>query len=173
MPNKSQRQSKATGNPVELWERIQQALGTSGAPETARIMGLAKPSVYDWQKGKMPGLDTLIRIARMGNVSLHWLITGEGPRKIDPNEQEVSGFDNLRKTEREIVQRLAEKEGRSIEEQINELIVEALIARGLVPDQHKAIKVILQTLEKTPQSRRHLVILELLRELSSKAFDEG
>jgi hypothetical protein len=155
-----------------LWERIQQALGTSGAPETARIMGLAKPSVYDWQKGKMPGLDTLIRIARMGNVSLHWLITGEGPRTIDQSQIEVSSFDNLRKTEREIIQRLAEEEGRSVQEQMSELIVEALIARGLVPNQQKAIKVILQTLEKTPQSRRYLVILELLRELSSKAFQD-
>ncbi|MDQ3821040.1 MAG: helix-turn-helix domain-containing protein, partial [Acidobacteriota bacterium] len=94
LPNKSQADSKPTHNPTDLWERIQQAIGSSGAPETARIMGLAKPSVYDWQKGKMPGLDTLIRIARMGNVSLHWLITGEGPRTIDPSQKEESGFDN-------------------------------------------------------------------------------
>lgn len=152
-------------NTGSVWERIQQALGSSSAPETARIMGLTKPSVYDWQKGKLPGLDTLIKIARLGNVSLHWLITGEGSRTIIEGRPEASAFDHLRKTEREIVQRLAEQEGRSVEEQLSELVVEALIARGLVLDQQKAVSVIMQTLEQVPPARRRLIILRLLREL--------
>lgn len=170
LPNKSQKQSKAVHNSEGLWERIQQALGTSGVPETARVMGLTKPSVYDWQKGKMPGLDTLVKIARVANVSLHWLITGEGSRSVFPSQESASVFEHLRKTEREIVQRLADEEGHSLQEEMSELIAEALIARGLVPDQQKAITDILRAVEQTPRSRRHLLLLRLLQELSSATY---
>lgn len=82
IPARCQAKSKVTPDPKDLWSRIQEALGVQTAPEIARKLGLTKQSVYDWQKGKSPALDTLTAIAKSGNASLHWLITGEGPKTV-------------------------------------------------------------------------------------------
>lgn len=63
-----------------LWERIQEAFGGAGVPQIAQLLGLSKPSVYQWRKGDAPWLDTLVHISELTNTSLHWLLTGEGPR---------------------------------------------------------------------------------------------
>ena len=67
--------------PEGLWNRILEALEAKNASQVARKLGLAKQSVYEWEKGKLPALGTLITIARSGNVSLDWLVLGKGPKK--------------------------------------------------------------------------------------------
>jgi transcriptional regulator with XRE-family HTH domain len=168
LPYESQKKSKATATEGDLWGRIQQALGTSGVPETAKVMSLTKPSVYDWQKGKTPSLDTLIKIARLGGVSLHWLITGEGEKAVAPGEGGDAAYGILQKREREIVRGLASEEGQSAQEQIRELVVEALLARGLISDHEKAVKTALAAIEQVPRSRRNVLLLQLIRELTSE-----
>ena len=168
MPYKSQKESKETPTTNSLWKRIQQALGTSGVPETASVVGLTKPSVYDWQKGKPPSLDTLIKIARLGNVSLHWLITGEGEKAVAPGGGDETVYGILRKSEREIVRRLASAEGQSAQEQVSELVIEALIARGLISGHEKVVKTALAAIEQVPRSRRNVLLLQLIRELASE-----
>jgi transcriptional regulator with XRE-family HTH domain len=62
---------------TDLWKRICESLDSETAPEIARKLGLSKQSVYEWQKGKMPSLEMLIKISESGNVSLDWLILGK------------------------------------------------------------------------------------------------
>jgi len=65
-----------------IWERIQVACDSSKPTEIARKLGYQKQAVYGWRDGERPGLDTLIRISKSTSHSLHWLVTGEGSRKI-------------------------------------------------------------------------------------------
>ncbi len=80
MPVSSQEKGKELPDPADVWGRIKSILEAETAPEIARKLGLTKQSVYEWPK-KLPGLDSLLAIARSGNASLHWLLTGEGPKK--------------------------------------------------------------------------------------------
>jgi repressor LexA len=125
-----------TPDPTTLFERIQFVLHLESVPRIAEKMGLVKQSVYDWQKGKMPSLDTLIQIAKLGGASLHWLILGEGPMRIDRATELAAGevpiF--LGPREHQEIQKLAAISGRTFEDEARELILTELKARGLVKD---------------------------------------
>ena len=75
MPRKSQDNSdvpKYEG----LWGRIIIALGTDKTGEIAAKMGLSASSVSEWKSGPNPSLDSLIKIATLGKVTVDWLLTG-------------------------------------------------------------------------------------------------
>lgn len=40
-------------------------------------------AIGKWEDGEIPGLDNIEKIAIKTNSSLHWLLTGNGPRTID------------------------------------------------------------------------------------------
>ena len=131
-----QLENKVSPISQSVWERIQDLLHLETAPEIARKLGLAPPSVYDWKKGKLPSLDTLLRIAELGNASLHWLVTGKGPKWIDRATEmeagEVAVFFGPR--EHQIIQKLAAESKRQFEDEVRELVLENLKGRGLVKD---------------------------------------
>jgi len=85
MPVSSQVKSKVMSDPSDVWGRVKEVLGAGNAPEVARKLSITKQSVYEWQK-KLPGLENLFLIARSGNASLHWLLTGEGPKSSDRDD---------------------------------------------------------------------------------------
>jgi transcriptional regulator with XRE-family HTH domain len=66
-----------------LYSRIKEALKTEKPAEIARKLGIERQSVYKWRDGKNPpDLDRIIQIARVTNSSLHWLLTGIGPKTV-------------------------------------------------------------------------------------------
>lgn len=65
------------------WERITEAFGTNRVGEIALTVGLSPQSVYKWSKNESIGLDSLLKISRLTNTSLHWLVTGEGARLVN------------------------------------------------------------------------------------------
>ena len=82
-PDDCQVKNKALPDAQDVFVRILKTLGAKNAPEAARILGLAKQSVYDWQKS-IPSIESLLRITESGNTSLHWLLTGMGERYVGP-----------------------------------------------------------------------------------------
>jgi len=66
-----------------FWERLQEAFNYANAPEIAKKLDLERQAVYKWREGNLPSLDTLLAINRVTGCSLHWLITGEGERKVE------------------------------------------------------------------------------------------
>jgi SOS regulatory protein LexA len=136
----SQQKRQLKADPAEVWGRIKETLRLETAPEIARRLGITKQSVYEWQR-KLPGLDNLLTIAESGNTSLHWLLTGQGPKFIHSNQLpkgEASIF--FGEAEHEIIQGLANQEGRDFDEQVRELVLENLIGRGLVRDQAEGVE---------------------------------
>jgi repressor LexA len=100
--------------------------------------------VYDWKKGKLPSLETLMRIAELGNASLHWLVTGKGPKRLDRATEiepgEVPVFFGPR--EHQIIQKLAAETKRAFEDEVRELVLAELKSRGLVKDRIETSNII-------------------------------
>jgi transcriptional regulator with XRE-family HTH domain len=93
MPKSSQRKSEAMPKYPGLWERITAALKTDKTSEIARLIGVKDPSVSEWKKGKPPSLDSLIKIARLGNTSIEELLMGNEamPNSLDELEKSLIG----------------------------------------------------------------------------------
>ena len=55
--------------------------GPRGKSEMARRLAI-RPSTYDrYERDRVPPADLLVKIARIANVTLEWLMTGEGPKR--------------------------------------------------------------------------------------------
>jgi repressor LexA len=117
-----------------VWERITEALGISSVNLISIRLDVARQSVYDWQKGKTPAIESLIRISEVSRASIHWLITGEGPHRVSESPKSPAGPATIYLGEAEhiLITRLATAAGISKEEQIRDLILENLSQRGLI-----------------------------------------
>ena len=65
-----------------VWDRIQEAFDSKNVPKIAEKLDLRKQAVYKWRNGKLPGLENFIAISESTGCSLHWLVIGEGPKRI-------------------------------------------------------------------------------------------
>jgi transcriptional regulator with XRE-family HTH domain len=79
--------------PDGFFERVCEALGIENVrgakTKIAEIAGISSNAVGLWEKGEMPGrntLEPLARIADQSNASLHWLLTGEGDPHVLPQK---------------------------------------------------------------------------------------
>jgi repressor LexA len=117
-----------------VWERITEALGISSVNLISIRLDVARQSVYDWQKGKIPAMESLIRIAEVSRASIHWLVTGEGPRRVSEPAKSPAGPVTIYigEAEHALITKLATAAGISKEEQIRDLILENLSQRGLI-----------------------------------------
>lgn len=78
-----------------FWERLTEAFGEQLLPTSgngiADYMKMAQGSVNRWQKGVgLPEFETCIDLAKRGKVATEWLITGRGPKRPMPVDEETS-----------------------------------------------------------------------------------
>jgi repressor LexA len=120
----------------EFPERLRLAFGGASMAEVARRLGLPHATIRNYFQGRLPAADILERIANETNVSLSWLLMGLGPRYVSVEllpKGESSIFFGDR--EHEIVDNLARQSGRPFDEEVRELVLEALLKRGLITDE--------------------------------------
>jgi len=131
-------------DPEGFYQRVCEVTGESLAPDIAKKLGISKHAVYLWQQGKMPGLKGLKNVAKLAestNTSLEWLLTGTGSRYKEvvrdfrPKESKNELSVYFGEAEHQIIDRLAKESGRDKADQVRELVLEALIARGQLSDQ--------------------------------------
>lgn len=127
---------------VRFFDRVKEALGAKNAPEIAEKLGLVKQSVYLWQKGSFPALDTLSLIAESSNTSLHWLLTGEGQKFVKKTLEPSENVDYKNAADDELItlaldgevdaaiRELATDEDETPASAVEKLVVEALIRKG-------------------------------------------
>lgn len=79
-----------------FFSRICEALGEHDSyGAQARIadkLGISRTAVGQWKEGQMPGRESLQNVAlvaELSNTSLHWLLTGEGERSLEPKKPNV------------------------------------------------------------------------------------
>lgn len=80
----------------EFFDRVCDALGIKKGhgdkTKIAKIAEVSSTAVGLWEKGEMPGRDSLksiANIAKESNTSIHWLLTGEGVKKLNPSIDEI------------------------------------------------------------------------------------
>ena len=70
-----------------FFDRVCHALGSTSLTQIGAMVGLTKHSAMQWKKGGMASVETIAAIAKLGGVSMHWLISGrDAPNqiKLDP-----------------------------------------------------------------------------------------
>ena len=140
-----------------FYKRVCEAMGTESPVEIARKLGMTKHSAYAWSKGGMPGMNRLSAIARLSklkSISIHYLLTGEGPSGIMPTPATGGGYDRAYalvpglspELTREVTLH-ARKRGREVTAVIAELILIGLAAENF--------KAEMAGIKQKRSSRRH------------------
>ena len=68
-------------------ERLKLACDTSEPSEIARLLGLPYQTVANYLGGRLPKAEVLIDLSRKTGVSIHWLLTGEGPAYVGESDE--------------------------------------------------------------------------------------
>jgi transcriptional regulator with XRE-family HTH domain len=67
-----------------FWTRLLEAMADRGLPQTqvaaAKLGRVTQPAARKWAEGGLPDVDKIIAIAEKLDVSLDWLLTGDGPK---------------------------------------------------------------------------------------------
>jgi transcriptional regulator with XRE-family HTH domain len=68
----------------EFSQRLQRAFDFATMADIARRIGVPHATVRNYFHGRMPAPEVLIKIATETNVSLNWLLTGNGEMYVGP-----------------------------------------------------------------------------------------
>lgn len=116
---------------TEFYQRLVELFGTENSAEIARQLQLERQSVYRWRDGKNdPSLDTLYLINQLTGASLHWLLTGQGPKYVSNFSATAIPLDD---EEMIAVIQFAADSDQTVEQALHKLIVEGLKSRKLLP----------------------------------------
>lgn len=113
--------------------RLAEACGTDEPAKIARLIEVNYQSAKNYLKGRLPEPEVLIKIGRKTGYSIHWLLTGEGSKRITFVEGEATRlYVEMSDEERAVVERLAEQRGQSAPEAARDFLIAAVIASGTV-----------------------------------------
>lgn len=78
-----------------FWQRLTDAWGARGLPTSqlgiARELGMSQGSVGRWARDEgLPELDVVRQLALKGDVCIEWLLTGRGPKRPMPVDEETA-----------------------------------------------------------------------------------
>ncbi len=122
-----------------LEQRIREAFNNQPTKEIANKLGLSYHAVRNYLRGRIPSGEKLIEISQLTGCSIHWLLTGEGEKKVvDSSSGEIPV--NLAPHVKDRLSGLAAQTGREISEQAAELIIEGLISRGMLANQPQSLE---------------------------------
>lgn len=137
---------------TKFFQRLVEAFGTDNSAEIARQLNLERQAVYRWRDGKnIPSIETLLLISEKTGTSLHWLITGQGPKFVPPlfaiGEHLLlppSPAVPLKNSEKEIIETLAQTTNQTLDQVLRELLIEALEHRGLMKPRYSPAMLVLR-----------------------------
>ena len=135
-----------------LEERLIEAYKARNVADLARKMDESHQTLDNWIKGrrKLP-ITKLFEIAASTKCSIHWLLTGEGPKfVVEGSEAEETSRIKLDANETIFIEWIEEVEGKEFDEIVRELVHEALLQRSsmLFTDYRKLTSETLETLLK-------------------------
>jgi transcriptional regulator with XRE-family HTH domain len=68
-----------------FWSRLLEAMADKGLPtkqvSVAKLGGVSQPAARKWAEGGLPDVDRIREIANKLDVSIDWLLTGEGQKR--------------------------------------------------------------------------------------------
>ena len=63
-------------------ERLKDAFSNRPNKEIAMLLGVSNPAVTAYLRGRVPPAEKLVEIAKSTGCNLHWLLTGDGPKRV-------------------------------------------------------------------------------------------
>jgi hypothetical protein len=70
-------------------ERLAEACGTAEPAHISRLLNISYQAAKNYLTGvRYPSTDVLLRIAACTDISIHWLLTGEGKKFVDERAQD-------------------------------------------------------------------------------------
>ncbi len=63
-------------------QRLIELCGTSEPSEVQRLLNISYQAAKNYLQGRFPDPKVLINISEKTSCSIHWLLTGRGPRKV-------------------------------------------------------------------------------------------
>lgn len=92
-------------------------------------------AIKNYTDGRIPHPEILVEVSELTGCSIHWLLTGNGPKWIiPPGEPGADTPIYFGAAERKIICNLASQCGRSYDDEVRQLVFESLLARGLVSE---------------------------------------
>lgn len=89
---------------------MREAFGGATNAEIARQLGRTEPAVKNYIDGRIPAADDLVAISYLTGCSVHWLLTGDGPREFKvlpmPEGEPLEPMPAISKEDREMVESL-------------------------------------------------------------------
>ncbi len=75
---------------AEIARRIRQIMQQRGMSqkELAEFLNVSQPAVSLYLQGRIPPAEVLYRLARLGNTSMEWILTGFDPRETSETVRE-------------------------------------------------------------------------------------
>ena len=83
-------------------ERLIAAFGEVPKSKIAEVLGVKPSAVTNYLQDRIPDADKLKAISDFTNCSIHWLITGEGEKYLNP-EKQVTLDESFRAIMREMI----------------------------------------------------------------------
>ncbi len=71
-----------TTDKLNFGQRLREAFKGASQTEIARQLGVSNSAVTNYVEGRVPPAEKLIKIADLTGYSIHWLITGDGPKRV-------------------------------------------------------------------------------------------
>ena len=67
-------------NKIQIFDRVAEALDKSKVVDIANLLGLTPGAVSQWKVKGNISLESLFSVSLLSDVSIHWLVTGEGAK---------------------------------------------------------------------------------------------
>ncbi|HYP29388.1 MAG TPA: helix-turn-helix domain-containing protein [Blastocatellia bacterium] len=97
--------------PQSFLARLKEAFGGISIEVVAGRLGVKRQAVYKWGRGEThPDLDRLLQISELTGVSLHWLLTGEGPKIVESAENLERLRDEIEERKLEVIKNYLTKQ---------------------------------------------------------------
>jgi SOS-response transcriptional repressor LexA len=114
-------------------QRLRQAFTNASISEIAAKLELSYHGARNYFEGRIPSAEKLKQISELTGYSIHWLLTGQGPKTTEAYPADETPL-ILENHVQQALNGLAWEEKKNPSEIIAHLITEALIERGLVDE---------------------------------------
>ena len=111
---------------MNFGERFLEAFENASITEIANRLDKTYQGVKNYTEGRIPSAEILLDVYHSTGCSLHWLLTGEGPKYAA-----FLGDGLLEAEDRHALLKIAEQEKKPIQDVARELIIQAIDARNL------------------------------------------
>lgn len=103
---------------LEIAGRLREAFDGATNAEIARRLGTSDAAIKNYMDGqRFPAPEILLEAGRVTGINLHWLLTGDGPKRV------LRTGELFNEDQEQQIRELAARSGRTFEDQVKALAI--------------------------------------------------